>query len=170
MTLPLPESFDFAPFVSLSYPTSRPLHPDSFPDSNYYLTGPLDACFIVTCIAVMAVLRDASRLLLMEPFAQWYLTRQLKLKKRGEKTQANGAVANGATNGHANGHHPKTQTVGEEKMQITKKEARAMRHSVLRFAEQGWSVIYYTSQWSFGLVRVSVFGAFIKCVPTLTTE
>ena len=70
------------PFFFLSYPVAPPAQPDSFPDANYYSTGVLDGCIIVTAIAVMAVLRDATRLFVCEPFARWYLARTLRNTKR----------------------------------------------------------------------------------------
>lgn len=134
------------PFVTLSYPTARPANPDSFPNSNYYVTGLLDGCIIITAIAVMAILRDATRLFVMEPFARWKLSRDLRLSKQKAATLANGK-ANG--HGHANGNGHATYTNGSA---ISRKEAKKMHRSVIRFAEQGWSVVYYTAQWSFGLV------------------
>lgn len=139
------------PFFSLSYPTDTPKEADSFPNSAYYNTGRQDLCFIITCIAVMAILRDALRLGVFEPFARWKLTRDLNQRKR-EKLQnghANGKV-NGHSNGHANGNGNRNGYVANVS---TPRELRQMHRSVLRFAEQGWSVVYYTLQWSFGLVR-----------------
>ncbi|KAG6855139.1 hypothetical protein C0991_006068 [Blastosporella zonata] len=83
------------PFVSLSYPTPKPQNPDSFPNSPYYKTGLLDLCLVISCIAIMALLRDGLRLGVFEPFAQWKLTRDLYNRK---KLQA------AIPNGHANGH------------------------------------------------------------------
>lgn len=135
------------PFVTLSYPTSPPATPDSFKDSAYYNGGLLDGCLIITCIAVMAVLRDAFRLGVFEPFARWYLTRELLMNKAKENGHANGDAKKGPkSNGSYNGHaHPVDEPV------ITKREARRLRHGVIRFAEQGWSVVYYTLQWLHGL-------------------
>jgi len=139
----------FIPFFTLSYPTATPVNPDSFPHSTYYKTGVLDGCFIITCIAVMAILRDVVRVFIMEPFARWKLTRSwhrsnaLHLQQNGNKN----GVMNG--NGHAehvNGHYP-------PKSIMSARDARKIHRSVLRFAEQGWSAIYYTVQWSFGFVR-----------------
>jgi acyl-CoA-dependent ceramide synthase len=137
------------PFVALSYPTTTPAVPDSFHNSTHYNTGPLDACFVITCIAVMAVLRDTIRLGVMEPFARWKLMRDLVHSKKimaDRKVQdlPNGTIANG------NGHATIANTRG-----ITLKENRKMHRKVLRFAEQGWSVIYYTSTWCYGMVCVS---------------
>ena len=145
------------PFVTLSYPTDSPTAPDSFKDSSYYGVGLLDGCFIVTCIAIMAILRDALRLGVFEPFARWYLTRELKSQKLRQLAHLNGAAkkangeANGSgdvkkTNGATNGNGHAVEVV------ITKQEARKVHRSVLRFAEQGWSFVYYTLQWLFGLV------------------
>ncbi|KAI0772573.1 longevity assurance proteins LAG1/LAC1 [Irpex lacteus] len=132
------------PFVTLSYPVDRPAAPDSFPDSEYYAVGPLDFWYIVSIIAVFAILRDAFRLGVFEPFAKWYLTRQLKADKEKGRMHANGnGKANGATNGHA--AHDLTT------VKITKREQKQVRRSVIRFAEQGWPVVYYTLQWGYGL-------------------
>jgi len=133
------------PFFTLSYPTSRPAAPDSFSQSNYYDTGPLDGCLIIACIAVMAVLRDVTRIYIMEPFARWKLTRDLIRSKRCKAAKLNG---NGKANGVANGNG---HAVHADALSITKAEKRKMHRSVLRFAEQSWSVIYYTCQWCFGL-------------------
>lgn len=152
------------PFLSLSYPTATPKNPDSFPNSAYYNTGRDDLYLIVTCILVMAILRDALRLGVFEPFARWKLSRDLRARKKLHESnrttngKANGK-ANGVGNGHANGHS-NGQVNGHANgnghaangvSQPTPKELRKMHKSVLRFAEQGWSVVYYTLQWSFGL-------------------
>lgn len=169
-----------APFFSLSYPTDTPPNPDSFPNSSYYHVGLLDGCFIVSCIAAMAILRDLARLYLLEPFAAWKLKKDI-LRQRGSPTprtnasakqngSANGEtkkLANGHANGNGNGHLVEVSPA----LVLTSKEARALHRSVLRFAEQGWSVIYYTCQWSFGLVRRLLshpslraqFGLFVVC-------
>lgn len=178
------------PFFSLSYPTDTPKVTDSFPNSAYYNTGPRDLCLVITCIAVMAILRDALRLGVFEPFARWKLSRDLNYRRQqrlignangtsngtvnGTRvangkvnglTNANGAIngkANGVSNGKVNGNG-----VGNSKANgngvangnghithgnASAKELRKLNRSVLRFAEQGWSVVYYTLQWSFGLV------------------
>ena len=142
------------PFFTLSYPIPRPTTTDSFHDSSYYGTGLLDGFFIITCIAVMAVLRDAARLLALEPFARWKLTKDLQRRRSQSKDTANGnghsnggARSNGFANGVANGNgHATSEGV------ISKRDQRVMHRSVLRFAEQGWSFIYYSLQWAYGLV------------------
>lgn len=139
------------PFFTLSYPTAPPLHPDSFLESNYYGTGLLDGWLIITAIAIMAVLRDVTRVFLMEPFARWKLRRDLQSRKRKKLALANGN-GNGAakSNGHANGNGHVRRDVSP----VTPAEQRKMNRSVIRFAEQSWSVIYYTAQFCFGLVRL----------------
>jgi len=163
-------------FTHLSYPTPAPKLTDSFHDSAHYLGGPPDVFFVITCIAVMAVLRDAFRLLVFEPFARWKLMRALRqeLAKRGTAAAGNGrskrpqtpngqatiapgangngpvqngrspnALANGHAKEHANGAAPAARP--------TKKQLNQVHRSVVRFAEQGWSVIYYTFAWTYGL-------------------
>lgn len=147
------------PFFTLSYPTNPPTEPDSFPTSSYFSTGLLDGCLMVTCIAVMALLRDATRLVIMEPYARWHLTRKVA-REHERKARHNGA-SNGAANcngksngtGQANGNgHTLQLEDRSNSSRSARKEARLIQRSVLRFAEQGWSVIYYTIQWSYGLV------------------
>ena len=159
------------PFITLSYPIPPPVAPDSFENSNYYSTGILDGCFIVTCIAVMAVLRDITRIFVLEPFAQWYLTRQAKKLSKPLKDLKQNGSANGHSNGHSNGcangksnGHANGLTNGHNGVangcngKTTGKIERKIHRSVLRFAEQGWSVVYYSCQWSYGLVRLIFLG------------
>ena len=148
------------PFVTLSYPVDTPQNPDAFPDSSYYDIGYRDACLIVTCIAIMAILRDASRVSILEPFANWKLTRdwrRRRARKSGSSTpdskpSSNGHNANNKINGlvtiHSNAEKPIADRPPENSL-----EARRIRHAVMRFAEQGWQAIYYTAQWSLGMVR-----------------
>ena len=141
------------PFFTLSYPTAPPLHPDSFLESNYYGTGLLDGWLIITAIAIMAVLRDVTRVFLMEPFARWKLRRDLQSRKRKKLALANGnGKANGHSNGKANGFANGNGHAAPEYV-VTPAERRRMNRSVIRFAEQGWSVVYYVLEWFFGLVR-----------------
>lgn len=146
------------PFFTLSYPTDTPAAPDSFPDSNYYNTGALDCCYIITIIAVFAVLRDVLRIYVLEPFADWKLRRDLRLEHAKTAELANGkanggprpkANGNGIANGNGNGH------AATQELVLTRGEKRRLRRSVLRFAEQGWSFIYYTVQFAYGSVSTN---------------
>lgn len=157
-----------APFYSLQYPTATPQNTDSFHDASYYNFGPLDIFLVISCIAVMAILRDALRLGFFEPLARWKLHRDLsgriKLRTKaasamngnghatsngnGHTTDNGNGVANGKANGSANGHASVVAAAGP-----TTRELRQLNRKVIRFAEQGWSVVYYSIQWSFGIVR-----------------
>jgi very-long-chain ceramide synthase len=143
------------PFFTLSYPTPRPASPDSYLDSEYFNIGRLDGCFIVTCIAVMAIARDVSRIFFLEPFARWKLSRDVRRRHKILASNGNGHHVNG--NGIANGKglangNGKVANGKPIKYQITQKEKKVIQHSVTRFAEQGWAFIYYILQWSYGLV------------------
>jgi len=145
------------PFVSLSYSVDPPERPESFPSSSFYEIGYLDACLIVTLIAIMAILRDAARLLLLEPFANWKLTRDWRHRqalKSGSATPDLKASSQVGINSDG-----KITTGWAEKLLADRPaelspEGRRIRHSVIRFAEQGWQAIYYSFQWSLGIVRV----------------
>lgn len=143
-------------FVSLSYPVDPPLHPDSFPGSSYYEIGYLDACLIVTLIAIMAILRDGARLLFLEPFANWKLTRDW----RRRQALKSGSATPDPKAGNAVGINGPITTIGSAEKLMSDRPAehspgaRRIRHAVIRFAEQGWQAIYYLCQWSLGIVRV----------------
>lgn len=153
------------PFFTLSYPAAPPAEPKFFKDSSYYTVGVLDACLLVTFIAIMAVLRDMTRLWISEPFARWKLTRDLLYNMNKKRKNANGHAnangngyrkTNGSGNGHANGgNNDEDSHVHLARLtqkDISKRETKKLHRSVLRFAEQGWSFIYYTCVWCFGLV------------------
>ncbi|KAG6337352.1 hypothetical protein ID866_1725, partial [Astraeus odoratus] len=139
------------PFFSLSYPTDKPVYTDSFHDSAYYNTGLLDGCLIISYIALMAILRDFTRIYVLEPFARWKLTHNWE-RSRHSNVVANGVkhhVPNGSSSAQ-NGHtaYPSEQCAPSS---MSKKEARKIHRSVLRFAEQGWSAIYYSFQFAYGI-------------------
>lgn len=143
-------------FFELSYPTPSPANPDSFFISRYYETGLLDACFIVSTIAVFAVARDIVRLHIATPIANKWLFGSTKGavplidSKKGRKNLANGTernLANGtghAANGNGNGHYA---------VPLLSAKNRVRERNVVRFAEQSWSLVYYSILWPFGVVR-----------------
>jgi len=82
----------------------------------------------------------------MEPFARWKLTRDLEQSRDINIDGKASKLVSGVGNGHSlNGHGVYGNGLA------TRKEDRKMHRKVLRFAEQGWSVIYYTFSWCFGL-------------------
>ena len=135
-------------FFALSYPTAPPASIDSFFTSKYYDTGLLDACFIVSTIAVFAVARDIVRLHIATPIANRWLFGSTKGAvaltngKRASNTLANGT--NHAANGNGNGHYT---------VRLLSAKNRVRERNVVRFAEQSWSLVYYIIWWNFGLVR-----------------
>lgn len=164
--LSLPTSWqDLQPFlrafVQLSYPVERPKNPDSFPSWNYYGIGPLDVCFIISTMAVFAVLREIVRLHIMTPFANKILFGN----SRGYQVntlRANGSAPkqNGTSNGAANGHHNVHKISARN---------RVRERNVIRFAEQGWALVYYTIWWSFGLVcELLIFFRTLTAVPSMS--
>jgi len=150
------------PFVTLSYPVDPPLNPDSFPNSSYYNIGYRDACLVITLISIMAILRDASRVFVLEPFASWKLTRDWRRRqgfKSGSITPDSKRGLNDTSGHNANGksNGPVTICNAENHSAVRPSEdspeARRIRHAVIRFAEQGWQAMYYSTQWSIGMVR-----------------
>jgi acyl-CoA-dependent ceramide synthase len=161
------------PFVTLSYPTALPAHPDAFADWGFYDHGRLDICFLVGCIVTFALLRDVFRLGVFEPLARWKLTRDLRLASaRRSHANGNGAAhANGEVTAHANGNgkldsltdgvadivanqlnHSAGAIAVKESPATSRKELRTLKRQVTRFAEQGWLLVYYTFSLSLGIV------------------
>ncbi|KAG7097015.1 hypothetical protein E1B28_004408 [Marasmius oreades] len=139
------------PFFTLSYPTDPPKNPDSFHNTQYYGTGLQDLCLIVTIIAVYAIIRDVFRLGVFEPFARWKLNRDLQqnCSTRELKHSDSVVIGNGRSSLNGNGH---VTVNGNGKVtRPNKKEQRKLHRRVLRFAEQGWPIIYYPLQTAFGV-------------------
>ena len=146
------------PFFSLSYPTNPPPKPDSFHDSQHYGTGWLDVCTIVGLITAMAILRDLTRVYVLEPFARWKLSKDLRAKKlaagKNRSSSSPSPKAKLVSNGVANGHHANG---GAHGITFTAVEKRRMHRCVLRFAEQGWALLCYSFQCGFGFVSLPSF-------------
>jgi len=87
----------------------------------------------------MAILRDLCRLYIFEPLIRWRLWSLHKARVRMSNGHANGAL-NGNANGKRNG----------DTSHMTHREKKDFRHSVTRFAEQGWQAVYYTTSFSYG--------------------
>ena len=108
---------------------------------------------MVTLIAAMALLRDVTRIVVLEPFATWMLTRQWRMRKAAEggNETPNLAKADADTKAESSALGPKKPSL--ERLVASSREARRIRHSVVRFAEQGWMCIYYVWMFSLGMVR-----------------
>lgn len=132
------------PFVTLSYPVDPPAQPDSFPNSSYYGTGLLDACFVVAWIAFLGVARDFVRLKVFEPFARWYLVRQDEQYDRARAASRQPDEKSPA---------PKPDAAPSSSPSGTKKPSKrdiVRERSVMRFAEQGYQWLYFSIYWSYG--------------------
>lgn len=143
-----------APFFTLSYPVATPNDPDCFPDATFYDIGYADICFVVSLIALLAVLRDGTRLLVLEPFAKWKLTRDWARRTENPKPYANGKSNGHATSTNGSEKSLEQNGVGERlQLRMDSPEGRHIHRSTVRFAEQGWLTVYYCFSWSMGLVR-----------------
>lgn len=149
----LPEGL--VPFFTLSYPTTRPTNPDSYPTANYYGTGRLDACFVLTWILVLGILRECLRLGVLEPFARQYLFYKDMVEKGVVSVGLN--LQTVAANGDL--PLPKPPKLVSNKNAINRrpkgmsKATWKRERSAVRFAEQGWQITYYIIYWFLGLVR-----------------
>ncbi|KDQ21622.1 hypothetical protein BOTBODRAFT_98865 [Botryobasidium botryosum FD-172 SS1] len=160
------------PFFVLSYPVAPPLRPDSFPNSQYYEVGLLDGLFILGWSVLWVLMREGV-MRLFKPIARRRLL-ALSLSQRAARAGASDATTNGhaatksKTDGMGNGHSTAVQNGSthewsrERKSSMdvspsasrTRREtmrAQAREKKVTRFAEQGWSVFYYSIFWTYGM-------------------
>lgn len=106
----------------LSYPVATPAG-----GKQRYIKGPDDLLFVLGAFLVLVVLREAAMRLVFAPCARrWVVDAQL----------APSAAA----------------TDGKPARVPTAKQVRRQQKAATRFAEQGWSALYYTIFWSFGVV------------------
>lgn len=117
--------------------TSPLAHPSYHTTNDRYLKGPSDIPFILTSLICFIVLREVLMRYLLAPIAhRWVVHRDLP--------PGLGPDCKIPTN-----HSVRLRKAGEREMRTRRKEA-------VRFAEQGWSVLYYLVYWSFGLVSPSL--------------
>lgn len=160
--LPIPPALES--FIGLSYPVPIPADADSYFDATYYNKGPKDLLFIATWVVLLAFFREVLMRLFFMPIARWRLE-SLAAAKRGARLTRT---------------KPKGNTVGEKLVSTppkptpvrqrqapnansrpvkswteTKKsrDAKLLERNVVRFAEQGWSLVYYSVFWALGMVR-----------------
>ncbi|KAG8927189.1 sphingosine N-acyltransferase lag1 [Tulasnella sp. 418] len=132
----------FAAFTRLSYPAS-PSALNFFPQYQHYDKGWLDVPFVIGWTLVFAIAREVIMRWVCAPFMQWWLLREeqqraLARRKSTKQSYMNGSLANGVTR--------------PTKPKRTRSQADRMREKkVTRFAEQGWSFVYYTYSWVFGM-------------------
>lgn len=149
------------PFFTLSYPVATPSNPDAFPDSQFYGIGPLDGLFILGWSIVLALLREGT-MKIFRPIARrrlLALASRSAAGKEGAGRPANGLheKVNGNGNGNgqpralgsSNGNGPSKERAQRRCAQ----QAAARERKAIRFAEQGWCLVYYCVFWVFGMVR-----------------
>ena len=129
------------PFLQLSYPinktnTSRyaQIYRISIPNQTYD-KGPLDLCIPISCAVAFTVLRNLSMEYIFSNFARYWLLPPHTLSKLG--------------NGHTN---CSARADDRDSRGLTKLERKRLEHSVTRFAEQSWSLVYCTVFWTLGVV------------------
>lgn len=150
-------------------------NPTFFPQYPAYEPGWLDLAFVAGWTLIFALLREFMMRGVFAPFMRYWIRREHRASQarkasrtRGKKQEAspltNGhsttvSVANGhGVNGvgqelrarkgvieHASGHELQSKSKGPTKRQ------RLEEKKVTRFAEQGWSFLYYIVYWSFGM-------------------
>lgn len=166
------------PFVGLSYPVPTPDDTDSYYSATYYNKGPKDLLFVATWTVLLVLLREVLMRFFFKPIARWRLEHLAAVKRNARPTSPNGAPARVKSNKHTVGEKIATapsdgstksvrqrtsrrsSPVGSPNKPVktwteTKKDrdAKLLERNVLRFAEQGWSLVYYIVFWALGVVR-----------------
>lgn len=112
-----------------SSPFARYLaYPVPSPDGppTHFLKGPRDLLLVFGAFCVLVVMREIAMRAVFAPLGRRFI------------------VEEGA---------PAKQRSTKGARRLTPKEVRRRQKKAIRLAEQGWSMLYYTVYWSFGLVR-----------------
>jgi acyl-CoA-dependent ceramide synthase len=164
---PIPSALQ--PFIGLSYPVPTPKDTDSYFDATYYNKGPKDLLFVATWVVLLAVCREVLMRFFLMPVARWRLE-SLAAAKHGARLARK-------SNGHAISEKlaaptkttptlvrqrrpsPSKFTKPVKTWTETKKsrDAKLRERNIVRFGEQGWSLVYYSVFWALGMVRYAFY-------------
>lgn len=167
--LPIPPALQ--PFIGLSYPVPIPEDADSYYEATYYNKGPNDLLFIATWVVLLASFRELLMRFFFMPIARWRFE-SLAQAKQGARSARQ--KANGHTVSEKLAASPTKTTPAPVRQRRTSpskpakpvkswtetkksRDAKLRERNVLRFAEQGWSLAYYTVFWALGMVRFDIF-------------
>lgn len=173
--IPIPPALQS--FVGISYPVPAPDDIDSYYHATYYTKGPKDLLFVATWTVLLALFREGLMRFFFMPIARWRLEHLAAAKRNARPTSPSGTPARVKANGHTIGEKIATaptdgstksvrqrtsrrsSPVGSPKKPAktwteTKKDrdAKLLERNVVRFAEQGWSMAYYSVFWALGMV------------------
>ncbi|KAG8749114.1 sphingosine N-acyltransferase lag1 [Ceratobasidium sp. 428] len=181
--IPIPRSLQS--FVGLSYPVPAPDDIDSYYDATYYNKGPKDLLFVATWVVLLALFREMLMRSFFMPIARWRFASLAAAKRDARPTSPNGAPPRPVK---SKGQTASEKIAPDASMKAVKKrtssrraspagkpvkswtetkkdrDAKLLERNVLRFAEQGWSLAYYTVFWALG---VSIY-INLPCFPLQT--
>ncbi|KAL7422241.1 Sphingosine N-acyltransferase lag1 [Cryptotrichosporon argae] len=155
-SLPIPRAL--APLLALAYPL--PADP-ARAGAVLYAKGARDAYTVAAAAVGFTVLRELVIRAALTPFAYaWLAPRPAQGQGQG-RSDRNGAKdgADKATSGSGGrggkgdagkGDKAKRGRAGEDTSRARRKEQAKRAHTALRFAEQGWSLLYCSYSWGLG--------------------
>ncbi|QRV75985.1 sphingosine N-acyltransferase lag1 [Ceratobasidium sp. AG-Ba] len=173
------------PFLGLSYPVPTPHDTDSYYDAVYYNKGPKDLLFVASWVVTLALLRELLMRSVFMPIARWRFASLAAAKRNARPTSPNGAPKRAKLTGPSASEKiatapqdgaikpvrqrrgsPKASNKPIKSWTETKKDrdAKLLERNIVRFAEQGWSLAYYTVFWALG---VTIY-ANLPCFPLQT--
>ncbi|KAG9009842.1 sphingosine N-acyltransferase lag1 [Tulasnella sp. JGI-2019a] len=167
-------------FVQLSYPLPKTAS-TFFPEYQHYGKGRADVLFVIGWAVLFWLAREVVMQGCLAPFMRRWLAHQdtrNRKPKPGHRESPSLSDGNGYSNGPegytngfatGNGHEEKLKA-GRQNLHSRhnangtisppptppntrrlRREEKMREKKVVRFAEQGWSVVYYTVYWVFGL-------------------
>ncbi|KAG8713562.1 sphingosine N-acyltransferase lag1 [Ceratobasidium sp. 423] len=156
--LPIPPVLES--FVAPSYPVPTPADADSYFDATYYNKGPKDLLFVATWVVLLALCREALMRGFFMPIARWRFTALARAKQNRRATKRDPPSV-GEKLAKTAGPEVRQRKVSPASKPVkpikswteTKKsrDAKLRERKVVRFAEQGWSLAYYTVFWALGM-------------------
>ncbi|CAE6407410.1 unnamed protein product [Rhizoctonia solani] len=157
--LPIPAYLE--PFIAPSYPVPSPPDPDSYYDAIYYNKGPKDLLFVATWVVLLVIFREALMRGFFMPIARWRLDSLAKAKQNRRANKRDPPSVGEKLVKTAKAPEVRQRKVSPaskpakpiKSWMETKKsrDAKLRERKVVRFAEQGWSLAYYTVFWTFGM-------------------
>ncbi|KAG8743622.1 sphingosine N-acyltransferase lag1 [Ceratobasidium sp. 414] len=185
--IPIPPALQS--FVGLSYPVPPPDDIDSYYDATYYTKGPKDLLFVATWVVLLAFFRELLMRFFFMPIARSRFASLAAAKRNARPTSPNGAPArlkpNGQTVSEKIAASPQDSSMKSVRQRSSRRssptskankpvkswtetkkdrDAKLLERNIVRFAEQGWSLAYYTVFWALG---VSIY-INLPCFPLQT--
>jgi len=127
-----------------------------------YGKGWNDLYMILVWVMIWTAVREAAMTYLLDPLGQWFGVGGKPPK--ASLSSSTGATTASSSSKSSSKKAPSEKSLKEARLNL-KKEQHAREGKLLRFAEQGWLVIYDGCMWTFGMVSTFFH---LSCIPVPT--